>query len=326
MIISRMLHLLRKPAVATSAVAAVLLAAVFTYGLFHLNRNGSGATFQPSPSTTVPQAPTNAASGSPAPGVGSSIVSTPPSQRTATARRSKVIEWLIAYAPGGLGGQAVPIIAYAAFARGHCEGLVGVASQLTGQWRTLYESAGAACMAAFRGHPEQWAQAEDDYSRVNSSNPAFECYDHDAYKMLATLINIHNEYPDYRIVRGRSSDSETSCPLITQIIPDHGLAQGGQQVQVRGINLPTTLVVDFGTTSASPAQSNGVEATVTTPPVNSWDSEDLPLRVRVEARDSPPNGPAVYYTYDAPAEPAASTPAKPAASTPAEPTAPSGSP
>jgi len=309
---SRMLQLLRKPAVATSAVAAVLLAAIFAYGLFHLHRDSSSATFQPSPSITAPRGSTNAPSGSAAPNVGSSIVSTPPPQRTTTAPGSKVIRWLIAYAPGGLGGDA-PIVAYAAFARADCEGLVGEASQLTGQWRTLYEGAGAACMAAFRGHLEQWTQAERDYSRVNRNNPAFECYDHDAYSMLVALIDIHNEYPDYRIIRGRSSDSETSCPIITQIIPDHGSAQGGQEVQVRGINLPTTLVVDFDTTSASPAQSNGFAATVTTPPIDSWNFDNLPLRVRVEARDSPPNGPAVYYTYEAPAEPTTSAPTEPTA-------------
>ncbi len=203
------------------------------------------------------------------------------------------------YSPGGMGGPGIPpsLYAYAAFTTASCEKVASSAAYLTGPVRTLYEGAAAACMAAFREHSEQWAQAESKYSQVEASTTAFECIDRDVYTMLGSLIDIHRQYPDYRIVRGTSGTTRTSCPRITEIVPDHGPIQGGQQVQVRGVNLPTRLVVDFDNVTASPVHSNGVEGTLTTPPLTEVDPENCPCKAYVYVQDFWWAG-GVPYTYD----------------------------
>ena len=271
---SRIFQQLRKPAVATTAAAAAVLAVAFlAYGLSRLHPHGSSTAFHPSPSATktTSSLPTGGPSSTASP-----IPSTSPSgsggSPTATAPPggSEVIAWIMEYTPGGTGGGGQPtsLFAYDSFWKTDCQRISYEAASLAEPARTLYEGASAACMAAFRGHPERWAQAEADLSQVDPNAPGFQCYDRDAYAMLRSLVEIHRRYPGYRIVRGQPSANRTGCPLITQVVPDNGPVQGGQQVQVLGVNLPSTLIVDFGVTSASPVPSNGTEATVITPASN----------------------------------------------------------
>jgi hypothetical protein len=322
---SRMLQLLRKPTGATVAVAAVLLVVLYAYSVFRPHHDGAGAALHVPPTAAGSPTATNTDTGGSdptgpvptgppptgppptsalPPSAGGGAASSTPPPRTAPPTGSKVIAWLMEYAPGGSGGGASSLSAYYFFSRAACEDLADEAPQLTEPFRTLYESAGAACMAAFRGMPEQWAHAEDDFSRLDANTTAFECFDRDAYAMLQSLIDFHRQFPGYRIARGQPSTSRTSCPRITEIIPDHGPLQGGQQVEVRGVNLPATLVVDFGSPhdSASPVLSrNGVEATVTTP------ASDSPWSALVSV-DGFGYASDTYYTYDDPETAAPSGP------------------
>jgi hypothetical protein len=152
-------------------------------------------------------------------------------------------------------------------------------------------------MASFGGMPDKWTQAEIDFSQVNISDAAFECFDRDTYALLRSLIGFHRQFPGYRIIRGDAAPSQTSCPLITKISPNHGPQEGGQQVQIRGANLPSTLVIDFAGTAVNAVSSNGAEATLTTP------SSDVTGAILVSVRGYGYTS-SISYTYD----PASQTP------------------
>jgi hypothetical protein len=204
--------------------------------------------------------------------------------------------WLMQYAPGGTGGMS-PLQTYHSFSKGWCGELSDEAPQLDETFRALYESAAAACMAAFGGMPDKWTQAEIDFSQVNISDAAFQCFDRDTYALLQSLFSFHRQFPGYRIIRGDAAPSQTSCPLITKISPNHGPQEGGQQVQIRGANLPSTLVIDFAGTAVNAVSSNGAEATLTTP------SSDVSGAMAVSVRGYGYTS-SISYTYD----PASQTP------------------
>jgi len=186
-----------------------------------------------------------------------------------------------------------PLQTYHSFSKGWCGELSGEVPQLDEPFRTLYESAAAACVAAFENMPGKWTEAEADFSKVDISNAAFECFDRDTYALLRSLIGFHHQFPGYHIIRGSATSSRTSCPLITAISPDHGPQQGGQEVQVRGANLPSTVVIDFGGGSVVSAVSvDGVEATLTTPP------SDVPGPTDVSVHGYGFTS-RISYTYDA---------------------------
>lgn len=282
---SRLPQLLRKPAVVTAMVAVLLLVVAFTFLLLRphntISTNGSlSATPEPVPASatsTVMSASPAIRTSSPSAATGS-VTGNPVPPSTARASGSKAIGWLMEYTPGGLGGPGIPpgYYAYAEFSTASCDAIARSTVNLTGSLHTLYEGATAGCMAAFGGHLEKWAQAESALSQLTVNTTAFSCLDRDVYLMLGTLISMHHQFPTYRFVRGSPSVTRTTCPRITGVIPDHGPIEGGKQVQVRGVNLPASLVVDFSEVSASPVQSNGTEATLITPPFNSADSGDCP--------------------------------------------------
>jgi len=188
-----------------------------------------------------------------------------------------------------------PLQTYYSFSKGRCGELSDEVPQLDEPFRTLYESAAAACIAAFESKPEKWVLAEAKLSQVNISNAAFDCFDRDTYVLLQSLISFHHQFPGYRVIRGQAISSRTSCPLITEISPDHGPQQGGQEVQVRGANLPSTVVIDFGGAVVSGVSINGVEATLTTP------SSDVPGPTDVSVHGYAFTS-KVAYTYDPPSQ------------------------
>jgi hypothetical protein len=306
---NRIFRQLRTPAVATALAAVAILAlAVIAYGVFRPQPHASSGALRSSSGTLSPTS--QSASGRQQPTAGTAP-STTAASRSKAPSGSTVISWIMQYTPGGTGGGPLgsSLPAYYWFSRADCPTVSDLASQMTGATQVLYEGAGDACFAAFQGQPDLWAQAETDLSLVNPSSPAFQCWDHDAYALLQSLINIHRKYPGYQIIRGKSSAQRTSCPLITQIVPDHGPLQGGQQVQVRGVNLPPTLIVSFNLIQLDPVPTNDGQATVITPP--GAYPEAVPVLVDDLEFEL---GSAVTYTYDQPSS-TASTPSS-TASTP----------
>jgi len=306
---NRIIRQLRTPAVATALVAVAILAvAVIAYSVFRPQPHASSGHVRSSSSTLSPAS--QSPGGRLQPAVGKSASSTATSRSVAPSG-STVISWIMQYTPGGTGGGAPgsSLPAYYWFSRADCPTVSDLAGQMPGATQVLYESASDACFAAFDGQPDLWVQAETELSQVNPNSAAFQCWDHDAYAFLQSLINIHLEYPGYQIIRGKSSAQRTSCPLITQIIPDHGPLQGGQQVLVRGVNLPPTLTVSFNLVPTDPVPTNDGQATVITPPGAS--PEAVPVLVDDLEFEL---GSAVTYTYDQPSS-TASTPSS-TASTP----------
>src|SRR5438874_2952899 len=162
---SRIHRQLSKPAVATACIASLLLVTAAGYVLLRPTHGSSSTAFPTAPAITGSSSASGAATGAsvsgesagptspvtatrPPTSAGGRMISSTPSQSTAPPTGSKVVTWLMQYAPGGTGGMS-PLQTYYSFSKGRCGELSEEVPQLDAPFRTLYESAAAACVAAF---------------------------------------------------------------------------------------------------------------------------------------------------------------------------------
>jgi hypothetical protein len=133
-------------------------------------------------------------------------------------------------------------------------------------YRSLFEGAAAACLAAFHGRADLWPTA---MSRLASIKPSrFACWDREVYTILAALVRAHRDNPDAKLVRGQG---RAGCPEIEALIPDHGPRAGGYPVQVTGRNLPPTLDLAWydQTVTARRVRGSGGRMTLVVPAARS---------------------------------------------------------
>jgi hypothetical protein len=161
-------------------------------------------------------------------------------------RRSVVIGWLKKYTPTGGGGTVVGT-AYVQFMQGDCASTLELAQGVGGMegdermeepFRSVYEGAAAACLAAFHGRPALWKTAEARLASAHTGE--LSCWHLEVHAMLAELVRAHRDDPDAAFVSGKAAGS-SSCPELTGLHPDHGPRAGGYTVEVTGRNLPATL-------------------------------------------------------------------------------------
>ena len=263
------LQTLRRPAVATYCLALVLLAAAGSYVILRSPRVTPPGPPAGAAAATVPAPHPGGATRTPAGGAASASASASTSASRKPKSGSKVIQWMLTYSPGEGEGDPEPgdpLDAYYAFGRQECDTVDHLASRLKEPEKALYAGAGAACSAVFDGHQDRWAAAERSIARVDGSAD-LACYDRDVYRLLRRLVDAHQQFPDARIVAGHQAKaSSAGCPIVTEVVPDHGPMAGGGTVTVYGRNLPASVVVWFGDSAAAPARTrHGSVATVIAP-------------------------------------------------------------
>lgn len=194
-------------------------------------------------------------------------------------RFSRIIQWLNEESPVGGGAGGTLDAAFGAMREGDCRGALRMSEAPPGEepfpepGRTLYEGAGAACLAAFEGRPELWPRAEAAFEKTVTHEAAFDCEQQAVYRLLARLVDLHRTEPNTQLVKevtGRQG--VLKCPRFTKIAPDHGPPEGGYPIYLEGENLPRVVVVnlqpaDGGLRAVLKAEStDGHHVTIIAPP------------------------------------------------------------
>jgi hypothetical protein len=132
-------------------------------------------------------------------------------------------------------------------------------------YRSLFEGAASACLAAFHSRPDLWVTAT---SRLASIKPSgFACWDREVYDILAALVQAHNDSPAATFARGQNL---SGCPEIDSLTPDHGSRVGGYTVQLAGRKLPPTLnLIWYDQTVAARRVGTGSRMTIVVPAARS---------------------------------------------------------
>jgi hypothetical protein len=233
----------RNPWVIAACVAVVVLA-------------GSGFAFAVAHSSTRPVTPPapaggNAGATATVPGaLGPSQAGAAGSRpaNTASQRPTKnvIIGWIQEYTPTG-GGQGGKDSAYFAFTKRDCAGTLEIARStstadgnepLEDPYRSLFEGAAAACLAAFSGRVDLWATATARYAAVDPE--ALACWDREVYGVWRKLVEAYRADPRTTFSRGPAAGTG-GCPELTGFEPDHGARDGGYSITVAGRNLPPRL-------------------------------------------------------------------------------------
>ncbi|WP_157240698.1 hypothetical protein [Catenuloplanes japonicus] len=161
---------------------------------------------------------------------------------------TRVVEWLRNFTPsGGSGpdGNATDS-AYANLMQGDCQGAWEVAADgvfradtfsASESLRRLYRSAAAACLAAFHGRRDLWAEAHEWYNNIDPGS--FSCWDRLVHEFVRSMIDVHLADADALFVRG--GNTRSGCPELKGLRPNSGPREGGYQVEVLGRNLPDSL-------------------------------------------------------------------------------------
>jgi len=186
-----------------------------------------------------------------------------------------VIPFLSDFGPLAGGPDDMLIGAYESLSRGDCEGvLTSIAhpdwdEPSRSQFRSLYEGAAAACLAAFHNQPNLWSRAARAEGALTSAQPhatQFDCLDMAVYRFLQSLIEVHRQDPEAQLIKG-NTEGGGPCPRVLEVIPDHGPRQGGYSVRLVGVNLPPEAGIYFGDHYVTVATQGGREAIITVPPV-----------------------------------------------------------
>jgi hypothetical protein len=143
--------------------------------------------------------------------------------------------------------------------------------------RSMYKGAASACLAAFHNRPELWPPSDTALVTAQPQTSKFNCIDMAIYQLLKSLAEAHRQDPSTQFVK-KVTESGGPCPRITQVSPDHGPAQGGYQVRIIGVNLPSKVGVHFGDRYFTVATSSSREVLVTVPPTS---ATKLPAEVSV---------------------------------------------
>jgi hypothetical protein len=113
---------------------------------------------------------------------------------------------------------------------------------LSEPYQSLYEGAAAACLGAFSGKSQLWATATVRLGQIDVAS--LNCWDREVYKVYDALVRAYEANPNTEFRRGHAS-GESACPRIIAAVPDHGPRAGGYTVELKGINLPSTLEITF---------------------------------------------------------------------------------
>ncbi len=180
----------------------------------------------------------------------------PPKPPTVTL----VIKWIkdVGVTGGGGGSQET---AYAWLMKGRCWTTLDIARHggdpqvgagpLEEPYRSLFEGAALACLAAFHGRTDLWKTATSRFRRIDASG--LSCWDREVYDMLSALVQAHQDNPTASFKRETGQSS--TCPELGPLKPDHGSRSGGYTVEVTGRNLPAQLeFIWFGTTITTTAR------------------------------------------------------------------------
>ncbi|MDG4824998.1 IPT/TIG domain-containing protein [Asanoa sp. WMMD1127] len=157
---------------------------------------------------------------------------------------SVLIRWLRKFTPAG-GGDLDLSYVYAAFMQRDCADVLFVAQKtaeegfvpLEEPYRTLYEGAGAACLAGLDGVSEMWDVAMARFPEVDVN--ALDCWNQQVYTVFQALVEAHRA--GQRAVFRSDATLPGNCPELTGLDPDHGPRSGGYTVLVHGRNLPEFL-------------------------------------------------------------------------------------
>lgn len=142
---------------------------------------------------------------------------------------------------------------------------------------------------------------------VQPQTSRLDCLDRAVYQLLASMTELHRKYPEAQLTKEPGEQgTESACPQIVKLIPDHGPRQGGYPVRLLGNNLPPTAGVHFGDHYFTVTTERGQEATITVPPA---DPQDRSVRVWVAGWPfGSDNAPLFRYDH---VEPTRSPPATP---------------
>jgi hypothetical protein len=200
----------------------------------------------------------------------------PSDASSTTAKRrvaSRIIQWITDQAPLGGGAEGPQDEAFSAILDGDCAEALELSGpdsdrdRLEGPQGTLYEGAGAACLAAFDGRPRLWPRAEAAFARLAGQTAQLDCQQQTVYRLLERMIDAHRADPDARLVRqigGRRG--VLPCPRFLRLIPDHGASAGGYPVRIEGVHLPRSVRLFFGDHRLTAISKDGRHVVVTAPP------------------------------------------------------------
>lgn len=234
----------------------------------------------------------------------------------------RVIAWVIDLAPLSGGASGLEDEAFDSLVDGSCTGPSSAPlDALSEPSRTLYDAANDACQAAFHDRPGLWPGAAAKLTKAEAVVDQLDCRQVAVLTASRALVDAHAQYPDAALIRGRGGESYGTCPLITELVPDHGDTAGGYSVQVVGKHLPALARIHLVTRVDSRAyetvqtvRTDGRRATITmvasprpgqvddyvgiwvegwpfTEIGNPWFTFDEPGRTATTTNTTPPTGP-----------------------------------
>jgi len=179
----------------------------------------------------------------PSPGTTGAAPTGPTVSSSRPEPKPTIIDWLEEFTPAGGGGPPEEA-AHFWFMKGDCATTLSIA-RATGSdeameepYKSLYEGAAAACLAAFHGRSGLWRTAVERFEAVGPAS--LSCWDHEVYRILKAIVEAHRANPAGKLEK-RQGSPHTDCPELTALVPDHGPRDGGYTVEVTGRNLPATL-------------------------------------------------------------------------------------
>ena len=220
---------------------------------------------------------------------------------------SRVIQWMNEQAPLGGGASGPDEDAYYSLMHGDCARTLALAEgrlevhQLSGPPRTLYEGAGAACLAAFEHRPRLWPRAEAAMARYARQAGVPGCEDRAVYELLQRLVLAHRADPSARLVKRVAGRRALVCPRFTSITPSHGPAEGGYTVRLEGEHLPEVVGVHFGDRRMKVPVRAGRQVVITVPPATELDLIVGGVWVEPDGARILQLGDGVTFRYDPPA-------------------------
>ena len=221
---------------------------------------GRAPSPQVSPSTTA--AGTGAVSAAPSASESKSAAGKP--------SRVKYIDWVTTLGVAG-GADDPREAAVALLAHDKCDAVRQLARDAAYRLPSVYDAAGAACLAAFHGRTDLWSYVGTVAARLRQPR---DCIEQAVSRLVRGLVEKHHEAPTARFRRTPAPSGSTfPCPRITQLSPAHGPSAGGYQLTVSGVHLPPMFVVHFAQSvdldlrdiQVSARSSNGKEAVVVVP-------------------------------------------------------------
>lgn len=235
--------------------------------------------------------------------------STPGTSNAPTTRgpglASRVIQWMNEQAPVSGGAEGPEEWAFFTMLEGDCAAVLRDSDDIGGPGRALYKGAASACLAAFEGRPELWPRAEAALEKTTKYVPVLACESKTVYKLLKRLVDAHRAEPHARLVKRSGPRQVLKCPRFTSITPDHGPAEGGYTVRLKGENLPRVVGVNLDVLGGNydvkhhvtAVSQDGRHLVITVPPAT---NPDDPLFIWPDGARLWLGGEGVEFKYDPP--------------------------